>query len=339
MPASSKLRNWGGIRILGQVLFTFRQPRGNFMILSTVREERSKRLLNMNKSSKVKLTLGLAFLISFSFIQMAKAESMNEIFQTVAFLQGEFGEIQRIPIDDIEYEVWLKAPGEDRLRPHRKSTSGTGFFVRKGSQIYLITAEHVASHLKYDVKVTVHGSEGKPETYGIKDLTRPGEEQFWFFHPEADVALLPLKPTEEFKGIIKALEPNMFLMKEEEFGQYKNRVLTTVGFPLKLGIHGKFSPIIKSSKAASNLLSHKRADKNTRTNFLILDDPSVQGFSGAPVYALSDVNFGGIGFKTGRFACVGLVHGTLHDNTGGKFAAVVPAYYIIQTIEKFEAKK
>jgi hypothetical protein len=292
----------------------------------------------MNRSSNVRFILGLGFLILFSFHQMAKAESMNEVFQTVAYLQGK-GEIQRTPIDGTEYEIWLKAPSEAQPRPYRKSTSGTGFFVRKGSQIYLITAEHVANGLRYDVKVTVHGPEGKPMTYDIKDLTGPGKEQSWFSHSEADVALLPLKTSEEFKGVIKALEPNLFLMNENEYSQYKNRVLTTVGFPLALGLSGKFSPITKSSKAASNLLSYKRSDKNIETTFLILDDPSVQGFSGAPVYALSEVSLGGVAFGTGRFACVGLVHGTLSDNTGGKFAAIVPAYFIIQTIERFETKK
>jgi hypothetical protein len=246
---------------------------------------------------------------------------MDEVFQTVAYLQGK-GEVERTPIDDTEYEIWLKAPSEAQPRPYRKSTSGTGFFVRKGPQIYLITAEHVANSLRYDVKVTVHGPEDKPLTYGMKDLTGPGKEQSWFSHSEADVALLPLKPSEEFKGIIKVLEPNLFLTNENEYGQYKNRVLTTVGFPLALGLSGKFSPITKSSKAASNLFRYKRFDKNIETTFLILDDPSVQGFSGAPVYALSEVSLGGVAFGTGRFACIGLVHGTLQDNTGGKFAAI-----------------
>jgi hypothetical protein len=292
----------------------------------------------MNKSLNVRYILALAFLILLSFHQVAKPESMNEVFQTVAYLQGK-GEVERAPIDGTEYEIWLKAPSEAQPRPYRKSTSGTGFFVRKGPQIYLITAEHVANSLRYDVKVTVHGPEDKPLTYDMKDLTGPGKEQSWFSHSEADVALLPLKPSEQFKGIIKVLEPNLFLTNENEYSQYKNRVLTTVGFPLALGLSGKFSPITKSSKAASNLFRYKRSDKNIETTFLILDDPSVQGFSGAPVYALSEVSLGGVAFGTGRFACIGLVHGTLADNTGGKFAAIVPAYFIIQTIERFETKK
>ena len=292
----------------------------------------------MKRSSNVRFILALAFLILLPFHEVTKAESMDEVFQTVAYLQGK-GEVERAPIDGTEYEIWLKAPNEAQPHPYRKINYGSGFFIRKGSQIYLITAEHVANSLRYDVKVTVHGPEDKPLTYSMKELTGPGKEQSWFSHSEADVALLPLKPSEEFKAIIKVLEPKLFLANENEYGQYKNRVLTTVGFPLALGLSGKFSPITNSSKAASNLIRYKRFDKNIETTFLILEDPSVQGFSGAPVYALSEVSLGGVAFGTGRFACIGLVHGTLKDSTGGKFAAIVPSYFIIQTIERFETKK
>jgi len=292
----------------------------------------------MNRSSTIRFILVLVFLILLSSHQIAKAQSVNEVFQTVAYLQGK-GEVERAPIDGAEYEIWLKAPSEAQPRPYRKTSSGTGFFVRKGSHLYLVTAEHVARTLKYDVKVTVHGPEDNPLTYDMKDLTGPGRELSWFFHTEADVAILPLMPSEAFQGIIKVLDPGLFLTNSNEYSEYKDRVLTTVGFPLALGLTGKFSPITKSSKAASNLFQYKRFDKNIETTFLILDDPSVQGFSGAPVYALSEVSLGGIAFGTGRFACIGLVHGTLPDNTGGKFAAIVPAYFIIQTIERFESHK
>lgn len=292
----------------------------------------------MKRSSIVRFGLALVFFICCSFHGVAEAESINEVFQTVAYLQGK-GDVERTPIDGVEHEIWLKAPNDTQPRPYRKGTFGTGFFVRKGSQIYLITAEHVAKNLKFDVKVIVHGQEDKPLTYDMKILTGSGKEQSWFYHSEADVALLPLNPTEEFKGIIKVLEPTMLLASENEYSRYKNRTLTTVGFPLALGGSGKFSPITKSSKAASSLFRYGRADKKIESTFLILDDPSVQGFSGAPVYALSEVSLGGVAFGTGPFACIGIVHGTLADNTGGKFAAIVPAYYVIQTKEKFETKK
>ena len=75
------------------------------------------------------------------------------------------------------------------------------------------------------------------------------------------------------------------------------------------------------------------------STFFILEDPSVEGFSGAPVYALSGTYLGGANLNAGPFACVGLVHGAFKDKTGGKFAAITPAWLIIDAIEKSEKDK
>lgn len=290
--------------------------------------------------NRMRLIFGFKVLILSFFCSSANGQPVNEVFQTVAFLQGK-GAIEHASIDGVEQEVWLKAPGDKQPHPHRKTTFGTGFFVRKGAQIYLITAEHVAKNLKHEVKVTVHGAGDQPLTYDMKDLAGTDNEPAWYFHSEADVALLPLRPSQEFKGIITVIEPPLLLSSENEFSKYADRILTTVGFPLSLGLSGRFSPITKTSKAASGLLryNYTRSNKQIETTFLTLEDPSVQGFSGGPVYALSEVRLGTMAFGTGQFACVGLVHGTLQDNTGGKFSAVVPSYFIIQTIENFESRK
>ena len=65
-----------------------------------------------------------------------------------------------------------------------------------------------------------------------------------------------------------------------------------------------------------------------------MDDPGVAGFSGAPVFRLPSVHTGGVRVGQGAFQCVGLVHGTFSDDTGGKFAAVVPAKFIAETVRK-----
>ncbi len=294
-------------------------------------------IIFLNRMTRDLCTFLLIFLILLPCTPIG-AENIDEVFQTVAYLKGK-DEVQTIIIDGTKYEIWLRAAGETKPYPYKKAFSGTGFFVRTDRHLYLITAEHVVKNLKYPVEVTVCGPEGKPLTCDMKDLTESGNEQSWFFHSEADVALLPLDLSEKFEGIIKVLEPSFFQTNEDEYGQYRNRELTTIGFPLNLGLSGNFSPITKSSKVASNLFRHRRADKNIETTFLILDDPSVQGFSGAPVYALSKLKLRDVTFRIGPFICVGLVHGSISDNTGGKFAAIVPGYFIIQTIEHFENRK
>ncbi|HSR12816.1 MAG TPA: hypothetical protein VLS90_15340, partial [Thermodesulfobacteriota bacterium] len=75
------------------------------------------------------------------------------------------------------------------------------------------------------------------------------------------------------------------------------------------------------------------------STFFILDKPSVGGFSGAPVFVLPGPYFSEDKVVTGKeIGCVGLVHGTLFDSTGGKFAAVVPSAFIAETIREAEMK-
>ena len=291
----------------------------------------------MDKFLNIKCFWPILFLFLLSPPLPAKAQEINELFQSVVYLHGKT--IKHQEFNGIDYEIWLKGKNEALPHPYEAPWSGTGFFVGKGSHIYLITAEHLARNLRLEVKATVHGPEDRPLTYDIEELTGCQKEQPWFFHSEADVALLPLKLSEKFKGVIKILESNMLLSDDSSYSPYRDRVFTTIGFPLGLGVRGKFSPIIRSSRAASNLLTYQRFDKNIETTFLFLDDPSVAGFSGAPVYAMNGVHLGAGASESGKFACIGIVHCTILDNTGGKFAAIVPSWFILQTIEKFENTK
>lgn len=255
----------------------------------------------------------------------AIAENLNELFQTVAFLNGK--------------KTIYKKINKNEPKPYEKISFGTGFFVRKDSLIYLVTAEHLTKDLEYDVKVTIHGPNDKPLTYDIVELSGRENKQPWIYHGEADVAILPLKPVKKIQTAIIVIEHNLLLIDDNGFfRKFRDRLLTVIGFPLALGLKGKFSPIFKSSKLASGLLRLPRGDNKIEATFFILDDPSTAGFSGAPVYAQSQIRTGMMGYSAGPFACVGLVHGTLKDNTGGKFAAIVPSYFITQTIEQYEKK-
>ena len=64
--------------------------------------------------------------------------------------------------------------------------------------------------------------------------------------------------------------------------------MATIGFPLELGVKDKFSPIFKIAHPVSGLFRQPRFDNNIEASFFILDDPSVAGFSGAPVFELTN---------------------------------------------------
>ena len=114
--------------------------------------------------------------------------------------------------------------------------------------------------------------------------------------------------------------------------------MATIGFLLELGVKDKFFPIIKIAHPASGLFRHPRFDNNIEVSFFILDDPSVAGFSGAPVFKLTSVKVGVMASKQGAFEWVGIVHGIFNDPSGGKFAAILPAFYIAKTIDMANTK-
>ena len=81
-----------------------------------------------------------------------------------------------------------------------------------------------------------------------------------------------------------------------------------------------------------------RADTKAMAVFFVTQDPSVGGFSGAPVldtglpYSTDNASV----VADGRsLQIVGVVHATVSDNTGGKMGVVTPAHLL----RKFLADK
>lgn len=90
---------------------------------------------------------------------------------------------------------------------------------------------------------------------------------------------------------------------------------------------------------SSGLRKTLRFDMNTPSLFFFLQDPSIGGLSGGPVWDLLQPQIidnrqivrGGIP------VCCGIVHGTLSDGTGGKLAAITPSFYLVELIRSLEA--
>lgn len=263
-------------------------------------------------------------LISFPTTVFAKGEELNELLQTVFYLYST------------QYDATLNKTN---------IYYGTGFFYRNDKQtMYIVTAEHVVNDLrgKSPIQVVIHGPKDVPITYSLEELVEGNQESSWVYHDQADVAVIKMKSLSEIKrgGMIRCFEKPQLVSDPEKFVQFRERLLTYIGFPFSLGVNGNFSPIYKTSKMASGLFQYNRADKKQlESTFFILDDPAAGGFSGAPVCALSEISLGGVAFGTGAFGCLGLVHGAISDISGGKFAFIVPSWFILQTIEKADRKE
>ena len=78
------------------------------------------------------------------------------------------------------------------------------------------------------------------------------------------------------------------------------------------------------------------------STFFITQDLSIGGFSGAPVFdtrlPYSSENVGLFVQVGSEPRIVGLVHGTLSENTGGKLGATVPSFVILQVLEQAAAQ-
>jgi hypothetical protein len=204
---------------------------------------------------------------------------------------------------------------------------GSGMFVLKnGITPYLLTASHVAKDCNTTTKVIISDISGSCQTIPLSQFNNTIN---WTNHPIADMSVLPINPD---PSIVSSLQGRFFPL--EQFNMTKNTpsrdaYLTSVGFLNGLGGVGKFSPFTFRSHASSSLITLPRFDTKVPTDFFILENPSIGGYSGGPVFDLGYIIVGSMTTNTGPTICHGIMHGTISDNTGGKIAAVTPSFYIL----------
>jgi hypothetical protein len=207
---------------------------------------------------------------------------------------------------------------------------GTGTLIVFQDRPYVLTANHVANDISIDGRIVVKGKGDTPVVIPIKKLVSNSKLN-WKTHPKADIAIFEIVPQDEQTSALlqKRFLPLEFFSKEEA-APSRDLFLTSVGFPLGLGIYEHFSPLTFESKASSGLLSLPRADTKTIQTFFALENPSVGGYSGCPVVDLSIFKAGAM-TATGSGTCFyGVMHGTISDETGGKIALVTPSFYVYE---------
>ena len=212
--------------------------------------------------------------------------------------------------------------------------TGTGTFVATPMEkLYIITASHVARNMNNTGHIVIGDATSKPEIIKwdslIKDISIP-----WQHHKEADIAVAEINPQQTtLKKLTKRFLP-IEIFSKEHVPPSRDLQLTSLGFPLGLGINGYFSPLTFLSRASSDFITLPRFDTETPCAFFILEDPSIGGYSGCPVFDLSIQKIGPLTINnTTGTTCYGIMHGTISDDTGGKLAAVTPSYYLFDLIK------
>jgi hypothetical protein len=264
--------------------------------------------------------------------QHAPAQTLEGLATTTVYLHIDEPQFEWKA--GIRYEVGLKDPSTGKSIPRPVTTnSGTGFLVCAESRTFLITAKHLALAINAKWSATVRSGGIQALTFALSDLTGESSD-VWTFHDEADVAAIELHQKKNLPPISKNCIPIELLPKQLE-APTRGQAITVIGFPLRLGAADVFSPISHEMRAASNVVTITSPLDGRPETVFIIDSPSVQGFSGAPLFKwpLFDVSGSTIS-GGGQTQLLGLVQGTLSDNTGGKFGIVVPGAYIRETIER-----
>ena len=209
-----------------------------------------------------------------------------------------------------------------------KENVGTGIFISKDNTAYLVTAAHVASETNTNSYIVYCDAHSNPIA---RKLTVLNGSLSWQYHPIADICCLELD-----------LEHNMDLLSNRCFPYdhiesdvtaiSRDIELTCVGFPNGLGVEGKFTPFTFRSYFSSNIIELKYDESKEKSEFICLENPSVGGYSGGPIFDLGYQIMGSLKTSRGKTRLFGIMFGTLKDETGGKLAVVTPIHYLTDLI-------
>lgn len=209
-------------------------------------------------------------------------------------------------------------------------TVGTGFFLEHGHHLYLATAEHVEAALEDSAEIIVAEiGTSEPITLSWGDLTGNSKKHGWIRHPVADLSILRLSPS---RAILNDALAKRFLPSEliptSLSAPSREVFLTSLGYPLGLGVQGHISPLSFETRIAGGPLSLSRADNRKLCDFYILQNPTIGGYSGCPVFDTSIVRMGNMTTTGSGTVLWGVTHGTISDDSGGKMAAITPSYFL-----------
>ena len=205
-----------------------------------------------------------------------------------------------------------------------KISIGTGSFIIKVNKVYLLTADHVAKTVDNNTVLAF----GKHQSNCVVlPLTTLSNGNAWKIHPIADMAVIELN----ILGHLNLFQDRCFPydhINDSDTPASRDDELTVIGFPHGLGVQGKFSPLTFRSYASSAFLTLPRADTKTPSDFFCLENPSVGGYSGGPVFDMGYEKMGCATATKEKTVLHGIVHGTMSDETGGKIALITPMLYI-----------
>jgi hypothetical protein len=266
---------------------------------------------------------------------IAAAGTLDHLEGSVFMLRGALP--VKETVNNQAAEVWWKFPGSTNFVQKTERRGGTGVFVFGKRLTYMVTASHVAAECLLAPVLIFRGAKGA-QSLALQDLQTALEPApGWYFHKKADVAIFPVLPK---AGPLRDSLTNIVHLKLSELSVETNAPsrdvpLTTLGFALGFGVgEGFFSPLSSVSKPSSSTLINENG-----VRYFLLQAPSVDGYSGAPVFYTGELFVRGnvLAPEPLVLRCHGTISATVPDQSGGKMAVVIPSFYIAELITEFEA--
>jgi hypothetical protein len=206
-------------------------------------------------------------------------------------------------------------------------TVGTGFFLKHNNILYLVTAEHVEADLGDTAEIIVSDLVSAiPIVLSWQNLNQQAKKTGWIRHPVADLSVLRLNPEPSLLNgaLAKRFLPSDLLPTDLR-PPSREVILTSLGYPLGLGTQGHISPLSFETRIAGGPITLPRFDNKKPCDFYIMQNPSIGGYSGCPVFDTSIFKAGSMTTRGSGTVLWGITHGTISDRSGGKMAAITPA--------------
>jgi len=259
--------------------------------------------------------------------------NIETISAAVVFLRTEI--IERTSLNNKSYEILLRDPETGDTQPKKSLSEGTGLLVVDDKMLYLVSADHVAKKTTINTEIIIKGKKDIAYPVQLNKLIDAKESPKWISHKTADIAVLKLEPDLSLSTLLQQHFLSLSVLQGELVLPDRAKRLIMLGFPIGLGAQGYFSPIFKEIKISSGLLTLNRFDTKTPHVTFLLDNHSIGGYSGAPIFELPGSYFKGEAIITSKkLRCVGFVHGTHGDQTVGKMAVITPAAMVVELIEE-----
>lgn len=204
---------------------------------------------------------------------------------------------------------------------------GTGFLSSDGSAVCLMTAQHVISSVKAPIAIKLLVSY-VPRILKLDEAAYSSAH--WGMRPSTDLAAVRLKPVPN--GTLHVFRRSQ--IQADTPLPVKERPIVVFGFPLGIG-SSDFTPVSQEYNRACGSVEAKSDAHPAAAQYYLLDRPSVQGYSGAPAFQVPGVFDRGTNLVVGKdLILVGVIAGSLSDNTGGKLGVAIPPQFIAELFDR-----